>query len=679
MQNAECRNADASRASSVLHSAFCILHSIILVSVALIAPSAWAQAAPGSIPPVATEPAPPGPMDIEIGYRTLSLKGSEDLYRTQINERSGIFIRTMTLLTSEPVDVSWIDRVRIDGTEIGPGSPASALRLEADKYSAWRLLFTWRRTNSFSALPNFANPLFEQGVFSGQHTYDRQRDMMNAQLDLLPRAKITPFIGFGFRRLHGPGTSTFTTGTNEFRLSQDVEEREREYRVGSYLDFGSVRGSITQGWRRLRSSETWTLLSRDGSNGDPILDHPTFANDLQRQDHSRANTPFTNATLAAQVNSRVRLKGSYVRYSAETNDEGTDDLAGSFISLPMLRFFNVMTERVSSSAKKTVTRGSGKAEVLVHKGVTVFAQYQKEHRDIQGTGLLDTLYQETLNFDGFDKKDIETIIKSNSSINRRSNLATAGISFRPPGPLSLRFEARDDRQKLDVAEDLAEIVLPGNQSGTFDRHVKTLDGTVSFMRGNVYFGVSHRRDRANLPVFRSDFLDRDRTRLRAIWRRTKWLHVSLTAADTRQSNDHADTSLHAKSRQYGGDFEVLPWQSVSFHGSVSRFTSDSSILIRHPETFIIEPSIYAGRGTAVDGGVTVRHGLFSFDANAGRFRNSGENPFTIRRATLHAGFEFPRSKAGMLLEYARDRYSETHASFADYTASRIGIYATYKP
>src|SRR5207244_3480486 len=88
----------------------------------MLAIHAWAQAAPGSIPPVATEPAPPGPMDIEIGYRTLSLKGSEDLYRTQINERHGVFIRSMTLLTSEPVDVSWIDRLRIDGTEIGPGS-----------------------------------------------------------------------------------------------------------------------------------------------------------------------------------------------------------------------------------------------------------------------------------------------------------------------------------------------------------------------------------------------------------------------------------------------------------------------------------------------------------------------------------------------------------------------------
>src|SRR5581483_7305310 len=481
------------------------MRTLTRLALLLLLPSvAFAQAAPGSIPPVATEPAPPGPLDIEIGYRTLSLKGNEDLYRTQINERRGIFIRSMTILTSEPRDISQIDRLRIDGTEIGPGSPASALRLEASRYSYYRLLFTWRRTNSFSALPAFANPLLEQGVITGQHTYDRRRDMMDAQLDLLPRAKITPFIGFGFRKLSGPGTSTFTTGTNEFQLSQSVEEREHEYRGGAYYDFGSVRGSITQGWRRLRSDQTWTLLSRDGNESDPVLNHPTFATAMQRDDHSRTRTPFTNAVFAAQVAPRIRLKASYVRYSAETDDEGTGDLAGSFISLPMLRFFNVMSERVSSSAKKTVTRGSGRAEVLVHKDVTLFAAYQNERRDIAGTGLLDTLYQETLNFDGLDKRDIEAILRSNSSIHRRSNLGLAGISFRAPGPLSLRCEARDDRQQLDGAKDLAEIVLPGNQWGTWDRHVKSLDGTASFMRGNVYLGASYRRDRANVAVFRSD-------------------------------------------------------------------------------------------------------------------------------------------------------------------------------
>ena len=29
------------------------------------------------------------PFDLEIGYRWLDLKGNEDMYRTQINERSG--------------------------------------------------------------------------------------------------------------------------------------------------------------------------------------------------------------------------------------------------------------------------------------------------------------------------------------------------------------------------------------------------------------------------------------------------------------------------------------------------------------------------------------------------------------------------------------------------------------
>ena len=41
------------------------------------------------------------PFDLEIGYRWLDLKGDNGMYRTQINERPGLLIRSFTLGTSD--------------------------------------------------------------------------------------------------------------------------------------------------------------------------------------------------------------------------------------------------------------------------------------------------------------------------------------------------------------------------------------------------------------------------------------------------------------------------------------------------------------------------------------------------------------------------------------------------
>jgi len=40
------------------------------------------------------------PFELEVGYRWLSLKGNDGMYRTQINERSGFLIRDFSLTTT---------------------------------------------------------------------------------------------------------------------------------------------------------------------------------------------------------------------------------------------------------------------------------------------------------------------------------------------------------------------------------------------------------------------------------------------------------------------------------------------------------------------------------------------------------------------------------------------------
>lgn len=214
------------------------------------------------------------PFDLEAGYRWLDLKGSNEMYRSQINERGGLLIRTFTLSTSDfEGHTSLTDRVRIDVSDLGSG-PAQSFRLEASRAGAYKLRFGYREADAFSALPAFANPLLSQGIVPGQQTFDRTRRMYDIDLEMLTDRLIVPFIGFSSNENRGPGSTTYHIGQDEFRLLQNLNERDREIRAGASFHFASIYGQLTEGWRNFRGNESLTLApgAGNGNNIDPVLD-----------------------------------------------------------------------------------------------------------------------------------------------------------------------------------------------------------------------------------------------------------------------------------------------------------------------------------------------------------------------------------------------------------------------
>ena len=627
------------------------------------------------------------PYDLEVGFRILHISGNEDMYRTQINERSGPLLRSFTLLTTDLGGGSskLFDRFRVDAAELGVG-PAGSLRIEADKTDLYRFRLGYRHTNAFSALPAFANPLLGQGIIPGQHTYDRTRNTLDADLDLLPWRSVTPFIGFSLHRLSGPGTTTYTLGGDDFRLSQDLKDSEQEVRLGTGFNIGwdhySIRGSATQGWRRARGSELLTLASADGSgnNVDPILGRPILASGLTRDDRARVNTPFTSLFVTGQFAKRVRVVGDYVRFAADSSGDLTETAAGSFVSFALSRFFNGLSETASSSAKNKTWRGGGRAEVALTESIVAFAGYQKDHRDLEGSALINTLYLQTLTFGGVDPRDVQVILNAKSSIARDEDVANVGAAARVLGPLSVRVEYREAKQSLTVAPDLSEIVVPGSQGGDFERRVKTLDANASFVKSGFTLGAAYRHDTASAPIFRTDFRNRDRMRLRAAWSATKWVRAGVVAEETKQKNDQSGIALDGKARQYSGDVEVTPHERIALRASLSRFRADNSILIRRPENFNTEPALYAEDGRSREGGVALNRAPLSLDVSAARFSNRGANPFEIHRVRVRVGFDLPaKTKTGLIAEYAGDKYSEPSAGYADFNATRLGLFIRYRP
>jgi hypothetical protein len=637
----------------------------------------------------AAEAALPGdgnPYELEVGFRTLQISGNEGMYRTQINERSGLLLRSFTLLTNELGGSSrFFDRLRVDAADLGAG-PAGSLRIEADKRDRYRFRLAYRHSNAFSALPAFANPLLGQGVLPGQHTYDRTRNALEADLELLPGRNVTPFIGVSVHRLRGPGMTTYTLGGDDFRLSQQLEESEQELRLGTGFNLGWLYGSVMQGWRRARGSELLTLAATDGSGNstDPLLGHPVLSTGLTREDRTRVNTPFSSFYVTGQLGKRARVVIDYVRFAADSSADLTESAAGSFVSFALSRYFNGLSETGSSSAKNKTWRGGGRVEVALRPGIVAFAGYQKDHRDLEGSALIETLYLQTLTFGGVDPRDVQIILNAKSALARDEDVASVGASARALGPFAVRIEIREAKQSLTVAPDLSEIVVPGSQGGDFERRIRTLDTNASYTKSGFSLGAAYRHDQADAPIFRTDFRNRDRLRLRAGWAGTtsvtKWIRAGVTAEETKQRNDRPGIELEGSARQASGDIEVTPHEGVVFRASLSRFRADNRIVIRRPENFNTEPSLYAEDGRSGEGGVAVNVSPFSFDVSAARFLNRGANPFEIQRIRVRVGFELPaKTRSGLIAEYAKDKYREPGATYADFNARRFGLFIRYRP
>jgi len=620
------------------------------------------------------------PLDVEAGVRFTQVDGNKDMYKTQINEQGGFLIRS---LTYNSVDfggtTSLVDHFRLDISDLGAG-PAGALRIDTGKSGSYRFKVGYRVTNDFSALPAFANPLLSQGIIPGQHTYNRDRHMLDADLELLRWSAFSPFIGYSFNRWSGPGTSTYHVAQEEFLLRSQLRDTDNEFRIGTSFSFATVTGQITQGWRNYHSDESLTLSGpATGNNTTPVLGKDITASSIQRDSHMDGKTPFTNAFITGTIGSRVRLIGNYVRFAADSSGPETETAGGNFASFEISRFFTGISESADSRAKNTTWRGGAQAEVNLVEGVDFLGGYQREHRDLSGSALINTIYFNSVTFGGADPRDFTTILNANSSLKRDIDTLNASVVARAVGPFSFRAGVVETKEDVNVAPDLAEIVVPGpSEGGSFSRRVTTLDLTGGFASHGFTLGASYKRDHANDPILRTDFINRDRIRARASWAGGphNFVRIGAVAEKSTPKNDREGFAYNGRISTYSGDLALVPVEKLRLYASASRYRADTTILYRHPETFALDTSYHKENGRAVEGGVGYDFARAGFDTGLSRFENIGTYPFTIDRYHARVTFDI-RGNAGIAAEWDRDKYSESLA-LGDYNANRYGLYLRWR-
>ena len=265
---------------------------------------------------------------------------------------------------------------------------------------------------------------------------------------------------------------------------------------------------------------------------------------------------------------------------------------------------------------------------------------------------------------------------------REEDIFDIRASLKLVGPFSLRLGYAENQADITVTNDPSEVVFPWGQGGQYDRKVGTFDGGLLFKLDGLSLGVDYTTQDADNAVMRTDFLERDRMRVRGAWEPAKWFRIGATAEEVDTTNDEAGYGLDGKMKTYAGDLEVGPWEWLRLRVGAGRFEGDNSISYRQPQDWVDGRRRPTPRRGDSHGRRDHAQPQAGHDRGApAQVRERGELPVRARAGAGPADFGSPSSSASRRSGTCDD-YTEKnrcYGSGADYKANRYGLYLHIHP
>jgi len=324
---------------------------------------------------------------VEIGYRVSDITGSEQMYNSLVDLRTGPrFLDQSLSMQSQTHDGLLFDNLFINSFGWG-GDPNNGLRARVDKNKWYDFRANFRRDQTdfdYNLLANPLNPPTSRPSIpatSSPHAFATRRRMSDFDLTLLPQSKIDFRLGYSRNNMTGPSYSSVHEGTdallyqawnttlNSYRFGADVKPLPRTViSYDQFLDY--YKGDTT--WQLARFAQALLPgtpgmvelgLPIDTANKTPcavnqpatsLIDSTgTLTNtacnayfSYNRANRIRTSTPTERLSLHSTYFQRLELTASYAYSSADMN-------------APLGELFNGLIQR-SSIRQETVT-GPGQA------------------------------------------------------------------------------------------------------------------------------------------------------------------------------------------------------------------------------------------------------------------------------------------------------------------------------
>ncbi|HTT19957.1 MAG TPA: hypothetical protein VMG82_13485 [Candidatus Sulfotelmatobacter sp.] len=305
---------------------------------------------------------------VEFGYRVSDVTGSQQMYNTLVNLRTGPRLLDQSLsMQSKNHDTPLFDNLFLNSFGWG-GDPNNALRFRVDKNRWYGFRSAFRRDQTdfdYNLLANPLNPATSSPnipVTASPHLFATRRRISDFDLTLFPQSIFDVRLGYSHNNMTGPSYSSVHEGTDAL-LFQDWNTTLDSYRFGADLKiFTHTVLSYDQFFDYYRGDTTWQLAPfaqalLPGGAGTVELGLPI---NTVNKNPCGINPPATslidatgtltnltcNSFLDYSRSNRIRTSSPTERVSLHTTDLARLELNASYayssadMSAPFNEFFN---------------------------------------------------------------------------------------------------------------------------------------------------------------------------------------------------------------------------------------------------------------------------------------------------------------------------------------------------
>ncbi|HLV01107.1 MAG TPA: hypothetical protein VKZ59_07570, partial [Acidobacteriota bacterium] len=273
--------------------------------------------------------------DLDIGYRwSAYFRGSQDLYRTQLDLGEGPKLFSANLLYAPPEgETGLFDRaqVKLDGWG---GEPHNAGSLQLGRDGAYDFRFYYRNFHYFSSIPYFANPLFGAGNLQSQHRFDTSLRTTGFEMAILPGHRFSPFIAYHRSSQEGTRGTTLTADGDDFVMDSQLDIQSDDLSGGIQMLISRLSLRLEQGIRWYHDETSFFSGASPGNSDRIFFGRPIFLDQYAGQNNVDATIPYTNATVVFQMHDTLTLRGTASYSIADMRAQLFEVYSGNFFRLP---------------------------------------------------------------------------------------------------------------------------------------------------------------------------------------------------------------------------------------------------------------------------------------------------------------------------------------------------------
>jgi hypothetical protein len=311
--------------------------------------------------PLVAQTTPPAPADapadnvvsgsIELGYRFIpNISGSLNAYRSVVDLGEGPRIIGADFTVRDPTH-RFFDEVDVHASGWG-GDPYSTLRVDARKNGLYRLTVDYRNIAYFNFLPSFANPLQGQGSLLDSNSFDTHLRDTNAQLDLFPNRKISPYVAFSSNSQDGRGITSFSSQINAYPVATLISSSTNNYRAGVNIDLGRGHLLLEEGGTTFKDDQGESnTQTNSGDLLTPFSAQQLNINDLGLGYFVRGHSYYTRANFAVIPTSWLTVSGDFNFEQPTTNTRFTSTVTGTLYDEALASFYTLGQDMLTADAR----------------------------------------------------------------------------------------------------------------------------------------------------------------------------------------------------------------------------------------------------------------------------------------------------------------------------------------